>query len=202
MSKNPISVFNEFVADVDALASIAKSVVENAIFSNDEKSKLIEGIFVKIVTSFESHTEKLFFGLLEGRYSRKTIGVTTPFSVNPVTFTRNLLLVNSDYFEWLPIERTIERAESVFVDGLPFSKLKGTPLKGELASISKIRNAIAHSSNYAQDSFQKAISQARLLPSEKTPGGYLLSMPGSNSSRQVDIICTNMKAVFNLWCKP
>lgn len=202
MAKHPQKLFNQFSVKIDELSSIINKVVGNTSLTLGEQQKIVEGVFIQMVTCFESHTEELFFGLLEGKIARKSLSVCLAFSIRPSTYIRNLLLLDRDYFEWLPIDKTIDRAGNVFIDGKPFSKISGLPLKGELAGISKIRNAIAHSSEFAQQSFQRIICNSRLLPHEQTPGGYLLSKPGMRNERQIDIICTNMKAVFHLWCTP
>jgi len=85
MPNHPQKLFAQFSNSIDDLLSIVDKVVSNSALSDEEKRKIVEGVFVQIVTCFESYTESLFFGLLEGKISRNSLHVSLDFSVSPTS---------------------------------------------------------------------------------------------------------------------
>jgi hypothetical protein len=94
----------------------------------------------------------------------------------------NILLQGRKYMDWLPFDRTIDRAKLYMKDGRPFSDLSPAD-KGMITRIAIIRNAIAHRSDYALIKFQEVIDIQHPLPRERTPAGYLRSLVTPTSNR-------------------
>lgn len=130
---------------------------------------------MRTVTSFEGLLEELFVGLLSG-------SITPTRSTRPrVTFrspavARDVMLGGKPYVDWLPYHYTEKRAEAFFRAGEPFSKLT-KPEKNSLERMLTIRHAVAHQSRSARKKFEnEVIAASPLLPSERTPAGFLRSV--------------------------
>jgi hypothetical protein len=138
-------------------------------------SLFYEGIFLRTVTSFEGLLEELFISLLIG-------GVKAAPKIHPrVTFrsaaiARDVMLGGKAYVDWLPYQHTEKRANAFFRGGLPFCGLDKTEVKS-LDRILTIRHAVAHQSRAARRRFEnEVIGLAPLLPTERTPAGFLRSV--------------------------
>jgi hypothetical protein len=119
--------------------------------------------------------EDLLVGLLAG-------GITPGRLVHPrVSFqshavARDVMLGGRAYVDWVPYHYTDKRAEAFFRGGYPFCNLDKADKK-ELERIILVRNAVAHQSRSARGRFEdEVIGTAPLLPSERTPAGYLRSV--------------------------
>lgn len=89
---------------------------------------------------------------------------------------RDIVLGGRAYVDWLPYQFTDKRAEAFFRGGHPFSSLEKND-KREVERILLIRNAVAHQSRSARSKFEdQVIGTALLLPTERTPAGYLRSI--------------------------
>lgn len=142
-----------------------------------------EALFLRAVTAFEGFLEEQFLSILRSktkyRASRKIIVRMTAMP----DALMNILLHGQPYMQWLPFKNTIDRAHVYLKDGRPFSEVKDAD-KQTLATITFIRNAIAHQSDYAMEKFNvSVIGSATLLPVERTPAGYLRSHFRPNQSR-------------------
>ncbi|MDJ0579164.1 hypothetical protein [Crocosphaera sp.] len=94
----------------------------------------------------------------------------------PNSFGDCYILGGQRYLDWLPYDNTIKRAKIFFHNGIPFDNLDDDQ-KTYLGRYHKIRNAIAHKSPKSQADFNKIIQNLPLLPSQKSPAGYLRSKP-------------------------
>ena len=149
---------------------------EDAIVKRD-LGVAYSGLVINAVTSFENYLEKLFFLIMSGKSSfhkdvRPIARSITKLSKKDI---RSLVVGENRYINWLPYDLTEKRSLAYLVEGNPFRKLKGQD-KVSLTKIAKIRNVIAHSSPFSEESFQKLISDATLPPRERTPIGYLRSV--------------------------
>lgn len=131
------------------------------------------GLFTNAITGFEAFIEELFVNLLIGnsQYNNSTPRAT--FKAHAVA--RDVILGRDQYVEWLPYERTKERAKTFFRGGRPFSMLPAL-LEEKIKHSSIIRNALVHSSRHARLKFeQKVINSMSLAPKERSPIGFLRS---------------------------
>jgi hypothetical protein len=133
-----------------------------------------ESLFLRAVTIYEEFCEEFFFKLLSGtiRYAKaKRIAPLIP-SCNGI---RDFVYQGDKYLEWIPHDRTKLRANLYLKGGRPFSSLD-QPEKDKISRITKIRNAIAHKSKSAMETFRKdVICGTPLLTHEKSPAGFLRS---------------------------
>lgn len=132
------------------------------------------GLFLSMCTEFEGFLEDLFLGLLLDGGGVSQSDVTTNIVVSRLDIMRALIYgIKGNYADWLPYERTVERAETYFLDGKPFSK----PDQGQrsrLKEIYLIRNVLAHKSDFSRKKFDEVVVGNRNLSlKEKTPVGFL-----------------------------
>jgi len=136
------------------------------------------GLFIRSVTSFEAFLEDLFLAVLAGKTARSTYTAKTLFPELRSFSTpriRLLLLGDRRFFDWLPYSYTETRANRYFAGKTPFAAIDSTDKKA-LDEILYIRNALAHASPHARDTFAtKVIRDLPLPPRERTPVGYLRS---------------------------
>jgi hypothetical protein len=151
--------------DLFANAAVAKRDVEH----------VYGAIFVAACASFEAMIEDLFLKLLTGQ-------VRVPRSVKvKATFrsdlaARDVVFGDRKYLDWIPYDRTIKRAESLFYGGRPFSKL-GNNEKVVIKEAFLIRNAIAHKEGHARRQFDVEVANKRVLrPRDRTPTSFLRSL--------------------------
>jgi len=145
-------------------------------------SLFYEGAFLRTITSFEALIEELFIGILSGALASSR-QVTTKATFRSRAIAREIMLGGRPYVDWLPYRHTENRAEAFFKNGHPFTALSKQD-KGELDRILLIRHAIAHQSRSAKANFEKTVlGSLTLLPSERTPSGFLRSRLGVSPPR-------------------
>ena len=149
-----------------------------------------------IFTSFEGLLENLFFGLLLGKFTPVSPDIVPKVSAQSSPAARDILFIGKKYLEWLPYPtNTLERAKVCFENGIPFSRLDDGD-KGKLQHYYLIRNAIAHTSDFAQQRFEaKVISSEIVTPRERKPTGYLRGIFRSPSQRRYQTIAEEFKAI-------
>ncbi|MBN2253050.1 MAG: hypothetical protein JW701_05085 [Kosmotogaceae bacterium] len=92
-----------------------------------------------------------------------------------------VVIERRDYADWSNFQSVIGRAERFFEDGKPYSDaLKSQQTK--LQDMQTIRNAIAHSSAYSWENFQRLIRrELGTYPPNLTIGGFLaMTQPHSS----------------------
>lgn len=153
--------------------------VAHRIVRRDIES-VYEGLFLRGVSAFEGFLEDLFVELVLGRvsFSRRKVAVRVGI-VSRATLWE-VLLQGKPYLDWLPYDRTVERARTFLKDGLPFTVLDdGDRSKAKKCML--VRNAIAHNSRFAKKQFEEKVIGDLNLPSrERTPAGYLRSIARVN----------------------
>lgn len=178
MPRAASAISNGFTARLRAFersrAKLERLLIRGHVTRHDV-SLFYEGIFLRTVTSFEGLMEDLFVGLLTG-------AITPGRNVHPrVTFrstavARDVMLGGRPYVDWLPYKHTDKRASAFFRAGQPFSNLDSTEKKF-LERMLTIRHAVAHQSRAARNKFEsEVIGAAPLLPTERTPAGFLRSI--------------------------
>ena len=161
---------------VNATRQRVDALVQSGLMSSRVAEQMYESLFLSAFTAFEVYIEEVFLLLLVGpstmagphsaavpRISVKSFGVARDLVVGP----------GRKYVDWLPYERTIERAELFFRGGRPFTEVPH--VERELVNRAQvIRNAIAHRSRYSEERFEKqVIAGTALAPRERRPAGFL-----------------------------
>ena len=159
------------------------------------------GLYLDLFTEFESFLENLFVGLLTGDYYSSDPDINRKVKLSPNSMVTDVLYSGRSYLDWIPYPRhTIERADRFFDNGLPFTKLDQLQ-KDRINNLHIIRNAIAHKSPKAQSNFLSLISHLTLLPQERTPAGYLRSIPNpSTGDMQFQIAAQDFNRMCSTLC--
>lgn len=205
MSKNSKTLHKEFLNKLKALDATRmkfESAFSASIIRSDDISQAYAGLYLDLFTEFENLIERLFLGLLNGDVKPNNGGISKKIIIRPIKELESVLLgEKQNYLTWLPYpENTIEKAKIYLVDGKPFT-LVSKIQKGKIADYHKIRNAIAHKSKKAMKEFTSIISISTLLPSERTPQGYLRNTPSSATGKtQLEIISDELTAISFTLC--
>lgn len=159
------------------------------------------GLYLDLFTEFEAMLENLFLGLLAGSLYSRSFSVQRQAKIQPVSMTRQVVFMGRQYLNWLPYkDQTIRRAKLYFRDGRPFTSLTGVQ-ESNLDDCCTIRNAIAHKSESAKTRFEELTSGLPLLPHERSPAGYLRSMPYSTSNQtQYEIAALELANIAKALC--
>jgi hypothetical protein len=176
LPSNPRTLADHLVQRLQAIDR-TRQKVESLLTSHAvgirEVETIYAGLFTNAVITMEGFLEELFLGLLSGQLNRRRSCPRTDFRQRTVAI--RFVLHGKDYVQWLPYDQTKERAEIFFRKGRPFSELPGH-LEDQLRKASLVRNALVHSSQFAQDQFQeKVVGSTPLAPRERRPVGFLRS---------------------------
>ena len=147
-------------------------------------NSVYEALFLRAVTRFESFLEELFLGILEKRVKyKKTRKISLKMAPKSHQALIDIVFQQNRYLDWLPLDKTIDRADFYLLGSRPFSDLEA-PEKETVLQIVTIRHAIAHHSKHAARQFKIRVIQALpLLRGEKTPSGFLRSRVQPNVNR-------------------
>jgi hypothetical protein len=138
-----------------------------------------EALFLRAVTNFEAFLEELFLAILQEKHVYPGKRVQVLMKTKSSAAMMEILLQERAYMDWLPFDKTQNRAKLYLKDGRPFTDLTAQD-RAMLKTISTIRNAIAHRSAHAIEKFKKdVIAGQALLQRERTPAGYLRVSIGS-----------------------
>jgi hypothetical protein len=135
-----------------------------------------EGLFLRAMNALESFLEGLFIEVMLGnaRFPGNRVAVRVAIASRGTLW--EVLLQGDDYLDWLPYGRTEERAKTFLKNGRPFT----VPSDGDRSKLKQcmvVRNAIAHTSPFSSEQFEKkVIANLNLSSRERTPAGYLRSV--------------------------
>lgn len=163
------------VRHLDRTRRRVDSLVLSGHMSRPAAEQMYESLFLGGFTAFEVFLEEVFLALLIAptRGSRRNRAVPR-LTIRSIPVARELVFgPGRKYVDWLPFERTAERARVFFRGGRPFVSI----VQPQIDLINKaqlIRNAIAHHSRHSIDQFERrVIAGAPVPPRERKPGGYL-----------------------------
>ena len=182
-----------------------RSKVETLLISGHlnvyDVERVYSGLYLSLFTEFEGTIEKLFLGLLSGRYYSKNRSIQCTSKIKPTNKTQDVVFGGRSYVDWLPYnENTLPRAKRFFLNGEPFTLIDNN-CRDNLSDYCTIRNAIAHRSDIAHQRFQNMISSLPILPQERTPAGYLRSNPSSFSPQtQYEIASLELEKITYILC--
>ncbi len=198
MSRQTIDFANEFINHLTALEMTRVKMEELLVRGEldlDDIEQVYSGLYLDIFTSFEGLLENLFFGLLLGKFTSVSPDIVSKVSAQSSPAAHDILFIGKDYLEWLPYQNTLKRAEVCFENGIPFSRLDDGD-KSKLQYYYWIRNAIAHTSDFAQQKFEDKVIRSQIVtPRERKPTGYLRGIFRSPSQRQYQTIAEEFKAI-------
>ena len=145
---------------------------KSVIFRRDIE-QIYNGLYLDAVCSFERFIEVLFIGLLVGRFNHPSPHVIPRVTFKSDMVARDVVVGGNRYVDWLPYDRTEQRAKAFFRNGLPFTSFQSQD-KQLIEQIFYIRNAIAHKSNYSKKIFEiHVIGSISIVPRDRNPAGFL-----------------------------
>ena len=169
------SKFSGHLSNLEYTRAKMERLLARGEIVNRDINQVYIGLYLEVITSFESFIENLFIGLLSGTHSVNSqpvvplIAFKNRRAVGPIVFREN------NYLDWLPYDRTENRAKQFFENGIPFSCLAQQD-KQLIQQCSYIRNAVAHNSKNSFGRFQlHVVGNQNLMSREKKPAGYLRS---------------------------
>lgn len=149
-------------------------------------NRVFQGAFLEFYVLLEEEVEYLFYGLLMGRLTSP--GTRTKVVVKSELTAKQVVQGGRDYADWLPIRKTIDRAETYFHGGIPFNRLDGSH-RATFSDMKVIRDAIAHSGSHASDKFRRQIIEGRPIPPrERSPASYLAGLHAGSRTRMDELI--------------
>lgn len=176
MSRTPFSQFSGRIRRLERTRSRIEKAASHEFVKRADVELLYESLLLRGITHFEAFLEDLFCAILLGKagYPQSRAKVLVPFAN-----ARNLYRIvwrNEKYLDWLPYDKTCERAKTYLLGGRPFTLLTDGE-RSRLKNLHLIRNAIAHRSQHARHEFVRVvIANQQLPPRERTPGSYLRSV--------------------------
>jgi hypothetical protein len=150
------------------------------LYNNDrialrDLQSVYEALFLRAVTGFEVFLEELFISILQRRTKYNGSRVSVHIKASSDQVLMDILLQGDKYMNWLPFDRTENRARLYLRDGRPFSELTNGD-KSMIKTITVIRHAIAHKGRHAMAEFNRTVIGSQvLLRGERTPAGFLRS---------------------------
>lgn len=146
--------------------------------------RVYAGAFLAFHTYLESSIERLFVGLLVGRFVSQYSMIRPLVTVRADRVAYHIVRGERSYAAWLPYERyTLRRAKAFFSRGKPFTDLKRSQIKA-LDQLTTLRNALAHDSDSARRAFRATFTDGKTLPPDQLrPSGYLRGLHAVGQTR-------------------
>lgn len=177
MSRATRKLFASLLTQFGSLDSTRRRVdglVVSGNLSRRAAEQVYESLFLSSFTAFEVFIDELFLTLLVKQKDASRTGAIPRVTVRSFAVGRELIMgAGRNYVDWLPYDRTVERANLFFRGGRPFTNVSA----GDRELVNKaqiIRNAIAHRSRYSEKRFERDIIGTTAVPlREYKPAAYL-----------------------------
>lgn len=180
MTKRLVDGYQATLRHADSTRTRAEQLFSQGMLLERDLHAVYEGLFLRSVVGFENLLEQVFYTVLTSKVPIN--GWQSRIKGAPVSLKR-CLLEDRDYLDWLPIKRTIDRANIYLRSGRPFSLIDDGE-KSQLAQVVAIRNAIAHPSESALEKFRRhVIGNTPLPPRERKPATFLRGIARPNTRR-------------------
>lgn len=166
-----LASFASRVRALDTTRQRVDNLVTAGHLSKKAAEQMYESLFLSCFTAFEVLIEDVFLSHLVSPRGAKAI---PRVHIRSLPVARELVIgPGKKYVDWLPFEKTIERAELFFRGGRPFSDAPASH-RALVDKAQLIRNLIAHRSRHSQQQFERqVVAGAPLLTREKLPAAYL-----------------------------
>jgi hypothetical protein len=192
--------FEQQIVSIEATRSKMEALYHAGSINTSDIEHVYAGLFMELFTDFEALLEELFFGLLNGKLFTRVYPIVKKASISPVSELKNIVFNGKQYVNWLPYKENALQRAILYIDaGEPFCRLSTANIN-KITNYHNIRNAIAHKSENSLNKFNSIIAGLPLLPAEKTPTGYLRSVPHVGGQTQFEIAALELKALTNILC--
>ena len=164
-----------------------ESLHDAGAIARRDVERVYEGLYISAMTSLEGFLEALFYDVvLNDQNYGADIRPRALFRSRQVL--RDFVLEGRPYVNWLPFERTLDRASAFLRGGRPFSAADSTD-KRLMKDWMKTRHAIAHTSAHAERVFLRDVVRGiPLPPRQRTPAGFLRSQLRPGVSRFENVL--------------
>jgi len=201
LTRNLHQLFESQVQSIESTRSKMELLFLTSQINNSDIEHVYAGLFMELFTNFEALVEELFFGILSGALYTRTYPIVKISKITPITELKSVVFGGKPYENWLPYkEHTLKRAKRFVNNGEPFCQLTTAQIE-KITNYHSIRNAIAHKSENSLNIFNRLILPLPLLPSEKTPTGYLRSKPSGSGLTQFEIAEIELKILTLKLCQ-
>lgn len=202
MARPPSKVADEVASRGQGLAAYAarmERLYADRKIGRPDLNRVYAGAFLSFHTYVERSLERLFLGLLMGRFTSPGIGPLV--TIKSEVVARAVVSGERKYVDWLPFERHSQaRAIAFLSSGKPFSEVEKADAR-ILDRLGIVRNAIAHESSHALRTFRRTFVDGRSLPTEQqTPAGYLRGQHSPGVTRFANTINETV-VVFGKLCR-
>jgi len=205
MPKSSKTLYREFSKKANEINTVRQSFEKANASKSISDIDIIQayaGLYFDLFTEFERTIEALFLGLLNNDIKHNNTLVKRKLRISPKSEIENVLIgaKPQQYLDWIPYYRTTDRAAIYFLNKKPFDSLTPADIKN-IDTYANIRHAIAHKSKKSLKAFNDIIKSLTLLTHEKTPAGYLRSIPNpAVGQTQFEIISAQLTLIIYTLC--
>ncbi|MFD9828648.1 hypothetical protein ACFWXB_14340 [Tsukamurella tyrosinosolvens] len=166
---------------VDMIAHLTQLRTKNTI-SIGELELAAEAGLLSLHTAFEAFVRELFLQCVTGTADIRHVKSRLRFI--PAEDVPTLIAGDRPFLEWLPVDRTVDRALIHLRSGQPFVRLwQRQEILRHLELMHIARNRIAHSSEQALAKYKKMISKGEAAFTQ--PGRWLIHSPSTKTNLQL-----------------
>ena len=149
------------------------------VLSIAELELAAEAALLSLHTSFETFVRELYLECVTG--DAAIHGVRSRLRAGSIEDAQSLIAGDRPFVEWLPIEKTLERALLHLGAGQPFVRLwRRDRVMRHLDLMQVVRNRVAHSSEQALHKYQTKVAKGEAAFAR--PGRWLLHTPASKTN--------------------
>ena len=130
---NLSSTFSGHLRNLEYTRTKMEMLLRRGAIVNRDINQLYVGLYLEVITSFEKLIENLFIGLLSGTHIAHSQPVAPLITFKNRQSVRPILFRERPYLDWLPCDRTEERAKQFFQNGIPFSSLANQDIQAHSA---------------------------------------------------------------------
>lgn len=179
------TAYAEFISEINLLSRLdlqnqnryraGPGRPSRSTLSKSQLFLITEGIFTRAFSSYERFLEETFLLYARGKPTMSGASVKTYLSPRSTVHAREIIKSHMNYLEWNSPNTIIKRCD-IYLDEMNPLRNAMTAHANALGNMRKIRNAIAHRSNEAQEGYQSVLrAELRALPVRvPAPGEFLL----------------------------
>jgi hypothetical protein len=188
---------------IDALKDTIRDAQSKSV-APETLSNLVELATLRVFSVLETFLQELFYlcMLKDGTVSGQgaVIAVSTREEADLLLLTAGAR--REKYLSWLPLDRTLDLAETFLLESHPFDRLRYRQTeKRAVDELTIVRNAVAHPSDHARAEFV-ILARSKGYPTIRA-ADYLLSTRGGNQEilllmTRVELIAAGLAAASDL----
>lgn len=163
-----------------------------------DAGRAYRGAYLEYYSFIENSIEKLFLGVVMGRYTFTDSRIRSLVQIDSEAVARRVVFGARLYADWIPFHFTRRRAKAFLSSGRPFTDLA----KGDanaLDALGVMRNALAHESAHSMRLFRDGFTDGLPLPpGQLRPTGFLRGQYAAGVTRFEYYTAVGLQVVSNL----